>query len=59
MMRGAPLCDKSAFAADGSGVTNMATLLERFWRSVTVLVRIDMIAAIVLATGLFLWLTWR
>jgi hypothetical protein len=37
----------------------MATLLERFWRSVTVLVRIDMVAAIVLATGLFLWLTWR
>jgi hypothetical protein len=37
----------------------MATaLLERFWRSVTVLMRIDMIAAIVLATGLFLWLTW-
>jgi hypothetical protein len=38
----------------------MATALaERFWRFVTILVRIDMIAAIVLATGLFLWLTWR
>ena len=38
----------------------MATALSRkFWRFVTILVRTDMIVAIVLATGLFLWLTWR
>jgi hypothetical protein len=37
----------------------MATALPaRFWRF-TMVVRIDMIAALVVAAGLFLWLTWR
>ena len=38
----------------------MATAFAgRFWRVVTILVRIDMAAGILIATCLFLWLAWR
>ena len=35
------------------------TLSDRFWRGVTVVVRLDMAAGIVIAAGLLLWLTWH
>jgi hypothetical protein len=30
-----------------------------FWRAITVLVRLDIAACIILAAGLFVWLTWH
>src|SRR5262249_18733117 len=35
------------------------TLSDRFWRGVTVVVRLDMAAGIAIAAGLLLWLTWH
>jgi hypothetical protein len=35
------------------------TLSDRFWRGVTVGVRLDMAAGIAIAAGLLLWLTWH
>jgi len=35
------------------------TLSDRLWRSVTVLVRLDMAAGIAIAAGLVLWLMWH
>jgi hypothetical protein len=40
------------------GVRTM-TLSDRFWRSVTVLVRLDMAAGIAITAGLLLWLMWH
>jgi hypothetical protein len=34
-------------------------LSNRFWRSVTWLVRLDIAASIVIAVGLLLWLMWH
>jgi hypothetical protein len=34
-------------------------LSNRFWRSVTWLVRLDMTVCIAIALGLLLWLTWH
>jgi len=31
---------------------------KRFWRSITLLVRLDIAACIAIAAGLLLWLTW-
>jgi len=35
------------------------TLSHRFWRSITVLVRLDMAAGIAIAAGLVFWLMWH
>ncbi len=35
------------------------TLSDRLWRSVTVLVRLDMAAGIAIAAGLVPWLMWH
>ena len=35
------------------------TISARFWRTVTLLVRLDMATAIVLTAALWLWLTWH
>jgi hypothetical protein len=35
------------------------TISPRFWRTVTLLVRLDMAAGICLTTALWLWLTWH
>jgi hypothetical protein len=35
------------------------TISPRFWRTITLLVRLDMAAGIVLTTGMWLWLTWH
>jgi hypothetical protein len=35
------------------------TLSNRFWRSVTWLVRLDIAAGVAIAAGLLLWLTWH
>jgi len=35
------------------------TLSDWLWRSVTVLVRLDMAAGIAIAAGLVLWLMWH
>jgi hypothetical protein len=35
------------------------TLSGRFWRSVTLSVRLDMTAGIAIAAGLVLWLMWH
>jgi hypothetical protein len=32
---------------------------SRFWRGLTFLVRLDMATAIVIATGLYLWMAWH
>jgi hypothetical protein len=34
-------------------------LSNRFWRWLTLLVRLDMAAGIAIAAGLLLWLTWH
>jgi hypothetical protein len=31
----------------------------RFWRSITLLVRLDMAAGILLAAALLVWIAWR
>jgi hypothetical protein len=35
------------------------TISDRFWRGVTLLVRLDMAAGIAIAAGLALWLMWH
>jgi len=35
------------------------TISPRFWRAVTLLVRLDMAAGIALAAALFLFVTWH
>jgi hypothetical protein len=35
------------------------TLSDRFWRSVTLLVRLDMAAGIAITVGLMSWLMWH
>jgi hypothetical protein len=36
--------------------TNIST---RFWRGITLLVRVDMIGGIVIAAGLLAWMAWH
>ena len=40
-------------------VVRTMTLSDRFWRSVTLLVRLDMAACIAITAGLVFWLIWH
>jgi hypothetical protein len=35
------------------------TISRRFWRAITLLVRLDVAAGIAVTAGLLLWLTWH
>jgi hypothetical protein len=35
------------------------TLADRFWRGLTLVVRLDIAASVALAAGLLFWLTWH
>ena len=35
------------------------TISQRFWRVITLLVRVDMAAAVAVTAGLLFWVTWH